>query len=93
MLNLLIKEPHLSFLSSLLVTCVVLSNFFLFKVLNLKILNLLPSQPVLSWVNKSGKPSSKIIKIEENNKIGSDKIIKINEKALSIKIFKSKLGP
>ena len=61
--------------------------------LNLKILNLLPSQPVLFCVNSIGKPSSKYIASEKKIRIGREKVKKIIEKNLSIRILINKGTP
>ena len=92
-LNCLIKVPHLSFLLSSNVTWTVLSNVPFFNVLSLKILNLLPSHPVLFWVNNKGNPSSKKINNEETNKIGEANIKKNIDSILSKAILINKFIP
>ena len=91
MLNRLKNKPTFKSLLSFIVTCSVLSKLVFFKDLSLKILNLLPSHPVLFWVNNMGLPSSIKINIDEIIKIGEAMIKKITDKNLSIKTLKKKV--
>lgn len=89
MLNLLKNFPKKRSLLSPDWTCIVLSKFFFFRVLSLKILNLLPSHPVLFCLKNTGKPSSININNKAANNIGKvNNSIKI-EKNLSIKNLKN----
>ena len=75
-------------------TCFVLSSAAdLYIYLSLYILNALASQPVLFWIKNIGNPSSKIIKIENNNIIGKARIKASNEKILSIKVLTRRPDP
>ena len=89
MLNLLKNFPKKRTLLSPDWTCIVLSNFSFLRVLSLKILNLLPSHPVLFCLKNTGKPSSITINNEAVNNIGKvNSSIRI-EKNLSIRNLKN----
>jgi hypothetical protein len=89
MLNLLKNFPKRELFYLLTGPVSFYQNFSFFRVLSLKILNLLPSHPVLFCLKNTGKPSSITINNEAINNIGKvNNSIRI-EKNLSIKNLKN----
>ncbi len=85
--------PIFQTLLSPTVTCLNFDEPDLDSDLSLKILNVLPSQPVLLCVKKIGNPSSIKMNIEDIIIIGDKTIKAKKEKNLSIKFFIKKLVP